>query len=293
MISAKGGVWCGVSQACSSGLVWVSGGDRGLRRISDIRMVRFWIRFALKSWSSYITRWGFFGPFGLIVRPFSGSIAALNNRTHTDELTAVSDPRPARSLAKRRHRDRAAMPIGAEVFARPLPAAGRSRSCSASATPARTSCRRCCSPGRRLRDYGGVHPRRPARRAVQGDARAKLFRGRCDIESTAPQAQKGLRVFKQRLNIRSASSRTLARVCKPRVSEICPQPKKILAKQDSKRLFAFLPNFARACGRVSVGRYPDKRPDSRQGMKNRGSLRSTKPPRDRRRAQHLSLKGCR
>src|SRR5258708_20386881 len=36
-------------------------------------------------------------------------------------------------------------------------------------------------------------------------------------------------------------------------------------------LFALLPNFARACGRVSVGRYPDKRPDSRQGMKNRGS----------------------
>src|SRR5882757_11390599 len=36
---------------------------------------------------------------------------------------------------------------------------------------------------------------------------------------------------------------------------------------DSKPLFALLPNFARACGRVSVGRYPDKRPDSRQGMK--------------------------
>ena len=36
---------------------------------------------------------------------------------------------------------------------------------------------------------------------------------------------------------------------------------------DSKRLFPSLPNFARACGRVSVGRYPDKRPDSRQGMK--------------------------
>src|SRR3954462_5219747 len=33
-----------------------------------------------------------------------------------------------------------------------------------------------------------------------------------------------------------------------------------------------LPNFARACGRVSVGRYPDKRPDSRQGVKKpRGS----------------------
>jgi hypothetical protein len=26
-----------------------------------------------------------------------------------------------------------------------------------------------------------------------------------------------------------------------------------------------VPNFARACGRVSVGGYPDKRPDSRQG----------------------------
>src|SRR3954463_15166730 len=41
---------------------------------------------------------------------------------------------------------------------------------------------------------------------------------------------------------------------------------------DSNTLFALLPNFARACGRVSVGRYPDKRPDSRQGMKNRGSF---------------------
>ena len=29
------------------------------------------------------------------------------------------------------------------------------------------------------------------------------------------------------------------------------------------RLFARLPNFARACGRVSVGGHPDKRPDSR------------------------------
>src|ERR1700712_2288558 len=45
---------------------------------------------------------------------------------------------------------------------------------------------------------------------------------------------------------------------------------------DSKALFALLPNFARACGRVSVGRYPDKRPDSRQGMKNRGSLKPVK-----------------
>src|SRR3954463_3908670 len=35
----------------------------------------------------------------------------------------------------------------------------------------------------------------------------------------------------------------------------------------SNHLCALLPNFARACGRVSVGRYPDKRPDSRQGMK--------------------------
>jgi len=28
-------------------------------------------------------------------------------------------------------------------------------------------------------------------------------------------------------------------------------------------LFADLPKFARACGRVSVGGHPDKRPDSR------------------------------
>ena len=50
-----------------------------------------------------------------------------------------------------------------------------------------------------------------------------------------------------------------------------------------KSLISSLPNFARACGRVSVGRYPDKRPDSRQGMKNRGSLKSSDL-----RGQHLS-----
>jgi hypothetical protein len=42
--------------------------------------------------------------------------------------------------------------------------------------------------------------------------------------------------------------------------------KKNSCEAESKSLFAILPNFARACGRVSVGRYPDKRPDSRQGM---------------------------
>ena len=52
-----------------------------------------------------------------------------------------------------------------------------------------------------------------------------------------------------------------------------PAQKKCCAAE-SNHLFPVLPNFARACGRVSVGRYPDKRPDSRQGMKNRGSLRS-------------------
>ena len=48
-----------------------------------------------------------------------------------------------------------------------------------------------------------------------------------------------------------------------------------------------MPNFARACGRVSVGRYPDKRPDSRQGMKNRGSLQVIAKLMDLR-GQHLS-----
>src|ERR1700743_1195933 len=49
---------------------------------------------------------------------------------------------------------------------------------------------------------------------------------------------------------------------------------------DSKTLCADLPNFARACGRVSVGRYPDKRPDSRQGLKKtegRSSRRLERP----------------
>src|SRR3954464_8020710 len=41
---------------------------------------------------------------------------------------------------------------------------------------------------------------------------------------------------------------------------------KNLLRSRVKTLMCGLPNFARACGRVSVGRYPDKRPDSRQGM---------------------------
>ena len=36
--------------------------------------------------------------------------------------------------------------------------------------------------------------------------------------------------------------------------------------------FIALPNFARACGRVSVGRYPDKRPDSRPERDRDASL---------------------
>src|SRR3954469_17234460 len=46
-----------------------------------------------------------------------------------------------------------------------------------------------------------------------------------------------------------------------------PGAEKNCCEAGSKHLCAVLPNFARACGRVSVGRYPDKRPDSRQGMK--------------------------
>src|SRR3954471_2150957 len=60
-------------------------------------------------------------------------------------------------------------------------------------------------------------------------------------------------------------------------------PQEKCCEADPKPLFALLPNFARACGRVSVGRYPDKRPDSRQGTKNRGSLKSQDL-----RGQHLS-----
>src|SRR3954468_18529506 len=53
--------------------------------------------------------------------------------------------------------------------------------------------------------------------------------------------------------------------------KLAPREKKS-CEEGAKHLCALLPNFARACGRVSVGRYPDKRPDSRQGMKNRGSF---------------------
>src|SRR5215213_195835 len=59
---------------------------------------------------------------------------------------------------------------------------------------------------------------------------------------------------------------------KHRSGKFVPSLKKML-RSEIKSLISSLPNFARACGRVSVGRYPDKRPDSRQGMKNRGSLK--------------------
>src|SRR5690348_8178231 len=39
------------------------------------------------------------------------------------------------------------------------------------------------------------------------------------------------------------------------------QPKRLHAGTNS--LTFFTPNFARACGRVSIGGHPDKRPDSR------------------------------
>ena len=46
-------------------------------------------------------------------------------------------------------------------------------------------------------------------------------------------------------------------------------------------LCAKLPNFARACGRVSVGRYPDKRPDSRLGRRSSRKEKSSSKNSDR------------
>ncbi len=80
----------------------------------------------------------------------------------------------------------------------------------------------------------------------------------------------------KKLNICSRSTPLARAECDnvdTRWGNLSPAQKKC-CEADSKPLFALLPNFARACGRVSVGRYPDKRPDSRQGMKNRGSLKS-------------------
>ena len=54
-------------------------------------------------------------------------------------------------------------------------------------------------------------------------------------------------------------------ICKHSSRNFSPAQKNC-CEAKSKVLFPALPNFARACGRVSVGRYPDKRPDSRQGV---------------------------
>ena len=43
----------------------------------------------------------------------------------------------------------------------------------------------------------------------------------------------------------------------------CPSGKEFSCIVAGQRLLASPPNFARACGRVSVGGHPDKRPDSR------------------------------
>src|SRR5439155_11248836 len=74
-------------------------------------------------------------------------------------------------------------------------------------------------------------------------------------------------------------ARNDARACRGNLASV----QKKCCEAESNHLFPILRNFARACGRVSVGRYPDKRPDSRQGMKNRGSLKSQDL-----RGQHLS-----
>ena len=81
-------------------------------------------------------------------------------------------------------------------------------------------------------DHGGVHPQRPARRAVH---HARITRARFPPrEPFAPALR--------------------------RVGDLFTQ---ISCNAGEHRLFAPLPNFARACGRVSVGGHPDKRPDSR------------------------------
>src|SRR3954449_12838965 len=59
---------------------------------------------------------------------------------------------------------------------------------------------------------------------------------------------------------------------------------KNLLRSRVKTLMCGLPNFARACGRVSVGRYPDKRPDSRQGVKKPRGAQIVRDPG----VQHLS-----
>ena len=82
------------------------------------------------------------------------------------------------------------------------------------------------------------------------------------------------------------SLRPLCNACAPRRKN-CPSAEKSCCGGGPKNLFAVLPNFARACGRVSVGRYPDKRPDSRQGAKKPRVIRQSLR-RDIAGGQHLS-----
>ena len=84
----------------------------------------------------------------------------------------------------------------------------------------------------------GLHPRRHARRAVH---HAKLESAR------APRR----------------------RVLNKLANDFLARGKKTSCIPRTFFLFRELPNFARACGRVSVGGHPDKRPDSRLGKRSR------------------------
>ena len=119
-------------------------------------------------------------------------------------------------------------------------------------------------------DHGRLHPRRAAHRAVYQTRLTRVGATRASRrmrETAAAQAPNQLRISRN-LNVRSPLSsapRAENEFVITRSRNLSPAQKNC-CEAKSKVLFPALPNFARACGRVSVGRYPDKRPDSRQGM---------------------------
>ena len=123
----------------------------------------------------YITRWGFFRPFTLDSAGLFIEIAA-HNRTPHHELAAFSERVPPDHLAERHHRHLRGDPDRRRGVRR-----GVRRRLGAGDPVRSRRHRRAHSAGgavrgRRLRD-GGVHPRRPARRAVH-EARVRPLTNR-------------------------------------------------------------------------------------------------------------------
>src|ERR1700747_745851 len=97
-MSSNGGVWCGVSQGFSSGLVWTCG-STVVCRISAIRIVHCVLEILGKLYHAIGLFWA---PLRLMAPHFSERLRP-SNRTETDELRTLPCSLPPDCLAERDH----------------------------------------------------------------------------------------------------------------------------------------------------------------------------------------------